>query len=289
MRSQSIFRVVFNGRAWRRAACDTYEGFVASVRLCVSMVGVATLTGAVALVSLPVARDVVARWIPEAGAHPMAGFDAAGAPNPAAVAEDGADASAADDADDEIDLDARWSRVATYLSRRYHVADGPVREIVVAAQKAGTENHVDPLLVLAVVAVESGMNPVAQSPVGAQGLMQVMTSVHSELFEPHGGDQAALEPVANIKVGTAILGDLIRRGGSVEKGLELYVGAGLTGGGSWYAVRVQAELGRLRLAAAGRLAEAFAGARADLPGNVPANLDASTNRAPAARGGQLPS
>ena len=220
---------------------------------------------------------------------------AAGGPQGDQATGDDQDGAADDGAQaDQVTLDARLAHVASYLARRYHVADEPVREIVAAAQAAGDENRVDPLLVLAVVAVESGMNPVAQSPVGAQGLMQVMTSMHSALFEPHGGDEAALEPEANIKVGTAILGDLIRRAGSVERGLQLYVGAGAgaPGGGSWYAARVRAELGRLRQVAAGHPQDAAANGRhpelpavaqpklrADEPGRAAAHPGTGAHRA----------
>src|SRR3546814_1859385 len=45
------------------------------------------------------------------------------------------------------------------------------------------EKKLDPQLVLAVIAIESRYNPYAESHVGAQGLMQVMTSVHKDKFE----------------------------------------------------------------------------------------------------------
>ena len=83
------------------------------------------------------------------------------------------------------------------------------------------------MLILAVVAIESRFNPFAQSPMGAQGLMQVMTRVHAERFAEHGGHLAALDPIANMKVGSEILQDLIRRGGSVERGLQLVGGRGV--------------------------------------------------------------
>jgi len=135
---------------------------------------------------------------------------------------------------------------------------------VTAAYQAGDEHAVDPMLILAVMAVESSMNPFAESAVGAQGLMQVMTRVHAEKFEPHGGDLAALDPVANIKVGSAILKDLIRRGGSVERGLQLYVGAGNQPDDGGYGSRVLAERARIELAAAGKVDLALAaGMRAD--------------------------
>lgn len=157
--------------------------------------------------------------------------------------------------------------VTRYLSRRYKVAENAVRQIVGEAFASGRSQGVDPLLILAVTAVESSLNPFAQSPGGAQGLMQIMTRVHSDRLAPHGGDHAALDPIANLRVGSAILGDLIRRGGSVERGLQLYVGAGNLPDDGGYAARVLGEMARIRLAAGGEVREALsAGWRAENSG-----------------------
>lgn len=153
----------------------------------------------------------------------------------------------------ELIDEVQQRHVTQYLARRYRVAEEAMRALVAVAHESGAEAGVDPLLVLAVMAVESSMNPFAESSVGAQGLMQVMTRVHTEKFEPLGGNLAALDPVANIKVGTKILQDLIRRGGSVERGLHLYVGAGNQESDGGYGRRVLAEQGRLKLAAGGKV------------------------------------
>lgn len=170
------------------------------------------------------------------------------------------------------EIPAPQKRVTEYLSRRYRVADGAVRNVVAVAFDAAREAQVDPLLVLAVTAIESSMNPFAQSSVGAQGLMQVHTRVHTDKFEPHGGEEAALDPVANIRVGTMILGDLIRRGGSVERGLQLYVGAGNLPDDGGYGARVLAEHARLKLAAAGRVDAALAAGRAAVQQPAPVKV-----------------
>jgi soluble lytic murein transglycosylase-like protein len=113
--------------------------------------------------------------------------------------------------------------VATFIARRYRVAQEPVSELVKAAFDTGREVGLDPLLLLAVMAIESGFNPYAESGVGAKGLMQVMSTVHSDKFRYFGGQNAALEPLANIKVGAIVLKDCIARGGSLPGGLRLDV------------------------------------------------------------------
>jgi hypothetical protein len=179
------------------------------------------------------------------------------------------------------------NNVVNYLAHRYHVAEGAVRMVVGAAQTAGKERQIDPLLILSVVAVESSLNPFAQSPVGATGLMQVMPGLHSAKFLNQDASRGALDPVANIRVGSEILGDLIRRGGSVERGLQLYVGAGNAGDDGGYANRVLVELARLRMAAGGEVAAALAAAlRADAhPSSEPADRDVGALPGEPAQGG----
>jgi soluble lytic murein transglycosylase-like protein len=142
--------------------------------------------------------------------------------------------------------------VAGWISRRYHVARNATQMLVSAAYKTADELQLDPLLILAVAAIESGFNPFAESAMGAQGLMQVMSKVHHEKFRRLGGEQAALNPVANIKVGALILKDYVVRGGSVEAGLKMYVGAGAMASDSGYGSRVLAEYHRLKEVAAGK-------------------------------------
>lgn len=154
--------------------------------------------------------------------------------------------------DDRVLVSAReQALVATYLARRYRVAQEPVGELVKAAFDTGREVGLDPLLLLAVMAIESGFNPYAESGVGAQGLMQVMSKVHSDKFQYFGGRSAALDPLANIKVGALVLKDCIARGGSVQGGLRLYVGSSSQDDGG-YGAKVMAERSRLRDVAHGR-------------------------------------
>ena len=158
--------------------------------------------------------------------------------------------------------DPQQKRIVQYLARRYRVADEAVRMLVSNAFQIGREKNLDPLLILSVVAIESSLNPFAQSAMGAQGLMQVMTHVHAQRFVPHGGETAALDPIANMKVGSSILHEMISRGGSVERGLQLYVGAGNLPDDGGYGVRILGERTRLQLAASGKVDAAIASGRA---------------------------
>ena len=81
--------------------------------------------------------------------------------------------------------------MASWLSRRYRVALEPISRLVQEAWESGRRSGLDPTLILAVMAVESSFNPFAQSSVGAQSLMQVMTRVHDEKYEPYGGSRAS--------------------------------------------------------------------------------------------------
>lgn len=136
--------------------------------------------------------------------------------------------------------------VTNWLSKRYRVAGDAANMLVSAAYVTAKEVKLDPLLILAVMAIESGLNPFAESPVGAQGLMQVMSKLHHEKFQEMGGVKAALNPVANIKVGSQILKDYVSRGGSIEAGLKMYVGAAAFDSDFGYGSRVLAEYRRLK-------------------------------------------
>ncbi len=147
--------------------------------------------------------------------------------------------------------------VTHWLAKRYRIAQSASKMLVEAAYVSAQEVKLDPLLVLSVMAIESRFNPFAESSVGAQGLMQVMAKIHQSKFYDHGGTKSVLNPVANIQVGAQILKDLIRRSGSVEAGLKLYVGAGNLDSDGGYAAKVMAEYGRLQTVASGKRVPTF--------------------------------
>lgn len=149
-------------------------------------------------------------------------------------------------------LSRQQAAVALWISRRYRVAPEPISRLVQEAWHVGERAGLDPTLILAIMAVESSFNPFAQSSVGAQGLMQVMTKVHDDKYEPFGGNHAAFDPVTNLRVGVQVLKECIARAGSLEAGLRYYVGAANLEDDGGYAGKVLAEQNNLRLVAAGK-------------------------------------
>ena len=150
------------------------------------------------------------------------------------------------------DLPKEQAAVAYWLSKKYRVAPEPLSALVAEAYETGARTKIDPTLILAIMAIESSFNPFAQSSVGAQGLMQVMTRVHTDKYESVGGALAAFDPVTNLRVGVKVLQECIARAGSVEGGLRYYVGAANLPDDGGYTAKVLAEHFRLRQVAGGR-------------------------------------
>ena len=149
-------------------------------------------------------------------------------------------------------LPKEQAAVAYWLSTKYRVAPEPIAALVSEAYAQGKANKLDPTLILAIMAIESSFNPFAQSTVGAQGLMQVMTRVHEDKYRHFGGQWAAFDPLSNLRVGVSVLKECIARAGSLEGGLRYYVGAANLDDDGGYAAKVMAEHERLRLVAAGK-------------------------------------
>jgi soluble lytic murein transglycosylase-like protein len=144
----------------------------------------------------------------------------------------------------ETALDREQQAVTDYIAKRYRVAEDAVADFVDIAYRAGAKHSIDPLLILAVMAVESRYNPVAESVMGARGLMQVIAKYHPEKVSPHGGELALLEPEVNIHIGAQILREYLRRFGDIETALQVYAGA-FDEPTAQYATKVFAEKARL--------------------------------------------
>lgn len=145
-------------------------------------------------------------------------------------------------------LSPRMRGAMDYVAKRYRVSTTALEPVFQTAQAAGKELRLDPLLIIAVIGVESGFNPFSQSVVGAKGLMQVMPRFHMDKLPDEADKSAFLDPVTNVQVGARVLHESIRRFGGLESGLQQFGGA-LNDPDRRYSSKVLAEKQRLEQAA----------------------------------------
>jgi len=108
--------------------------------------------------------------------------------------------------------DAKAAFERTPLYRR--VVDHPnVRRFSPLIERQARARALDPALVKAVIAVESGFEPTARSAKGAMGLMQILpaTALRYGLVERSGRtiEQQLLDPAINVPIGVRYLRDLL--------------------------------------------------------------------------------
>jgi len=135
--------------------------------------------------------------------------------------------------------------VADFFEKKYSLDRSKIEEYVSNTILIAKEVNIDPVLLLAIISVESNFNPNTKSHAGAEGLMQVMTSVHKDKYAIFGGTSEAVKPEVNIRVGAYILKYLIATAGSLRNGLKYYVGAANAEDDGGYADKVMAERNRL--------------------------------------------
>ena len=221
-------------------AGDITQGFLEITHSSFALVGLAVVFVMITLTARPDLREAgelkLMTWLQQRQ-EAMIGFTEPPFTEPTAVER--ATAS------NPKDLPSTQAAVAYWLSKKYNVAPEPLSVLVAQAFEIGEKAKLDPTLILAIMAVESGFNPFAQSQVGAQGLMQVMTQVHHDKYENFGGKMAAFDPVTNLRVGVSVLQECIARAGSIEGGLKYYVGAANMEDDGGYAGKVMAERTRL--------------------------------------------
>lgn len=143
----------------------------------------------------------------------------------AASSGEGASAAVAGKAAAPEVPDPRQQAIVRHLAKRYLVSPDAVETVMDTAHRAASQYRLDPLLILAVVAVESRFNPVAESGAGAKGLMQVIPKYHPEKVEAYGGEKALLDPQTNVLVGAAILREYLNRTGDLTSALQMYNGS----------------------------------------------------------------
>ncbi len=144
-------------------------------------------------------------------------------------------------------LTPRMERALDFVSRRYKVAPEALVPVFLAAQSVAREHRLDPLLIIAMIGIESRFNPFAESVSGAKGLMQVIPGFHLDKVPQGAGEQPFLDPVTNIQVGVQVLEEAIRWRGSLTAGLQHYGGA-FDDPEQEYANKVYAEKQRLEQA-----------------------------------------
>ena len=226
-------------------ATDVADGFFEITHNSFALLGLAVVFAAVTLTARPDLRQAgethLIGWLQERQTALL------GTPEPVEL-----DAIDRATAADPKELPKQQAAVAYWLSKKYRVAPEPLSALVTEAYEIGRRTKLDPTLILAIMAIESSFNPFAQSAVGAQGLMQVMTRVHTDKYQSFGGHFAAFDPVTNLRVGVKVLQECIARAGSIEGGLRHYVGAANMEDDGGYASKVMAEYERLRQVASGR-------------------------------------
>jgi len=209
----------------------------------------------------PALGDLMAPTAPVATVSALAGAAAA-----SSVQQATAPAQALSPEERQLIGNPRQQKLVTnWLAKRYRVASDAADMLVSAAYLTARDIKLDPLLILSVIAIESRFNPFAESPMGAQGLMQVMSKVHHDKFQELGGIKAALNPVANIRVGSQILKEYVTRGGSVEAGLKSYVGAADMANDGGYGIKVLSEYQNLKQVAMGKNVSIYTTATVKLP------------------------
>ncbi len=138
------------------------------------------------------------------------------------------------------------SVLTNWYGRRYRISRTLIRAIIQEAYVSAAKNHLDPHLVLAVISIESGFNPYAESKVGAKGLMQVLPSAHPEKLRAYSSDDDLLLPLENVKIGTQVLRQYLKEQGSVELALKKYVGSINQSTDNGYAAKVLEESARIK-------------------------------------------
>jgi hypothetical protein len=126
---------------------------------------------------------------------------------------------------EEVALSEEMQRVRDWVSRRYRVSSVALEPVLAEAENSARGAGLDPLLIVAMMAVESSFNPFAESNMGAQGLMQVIPRWHMDKIGEDAGEDALFDPLLNVQVGTQVLVEGLQRYGSLQAALQYYGGA----------------------------------------------------------------
>ena len=122
-------------------------------------------------------------------------------------------------------LEAKRLGLDRALGDRRRLWGDDQRRVLAAIVREARRNGLDPVMVAAVIEIESHFDPFAVSQAGAYGLMQLMPPTAQELFAGNGRLQTSylFNPVLNIELGTAYMAQLLRRfDGDAQRALIAY-------------------------------------------------------------------
>lgn len=179
-------------------------------RTALALFGIAAIGG---LMFLPAERHLIENALPDLVSTEVHAESSAGGTAPAQAGLV------------ETVLEREQRALAEFIAKRWRIAESAATSFVSIAYRAGSRHSVDPVLILAVMAIESRYNPIAESVVGAKGLMQIIPKYHLDKLLDHGGEEALLDPEVNIHVGAQILREYTRRLGDQQAALQKYAGA----------------------------------------------------------------
>jgi soluble lytic murein transglycosylase len=130
---------------------------------------------------------------------------------------------------DELDLwenAVRLGVVRALVQGRTGLSPHQEQRLAVAILREAGAHGLDPLLVTALIRVESGFDPFAVSRAGALGLMQVMPATGEWLSrragEPLPGPRHLFDFERNLALGCAYLAMLLKEMGNLERALVAY-------------------------------------------------------------------
>jgi len=116
---------------------------------------------------------------------------------------------------------------ATLRFSNQEMSHASARAVAETIWKESKKHALDPMLILAIIKVESEFRPAAISSDGARGLMQLLPAVAHSLvegadLEAWDGEKSLHDPVTNIKLGAFYLGQLRERFGNLTVALTAY-------------------------------------------------------------------
>jgi soluble lytic murein transglycosylase-like protein len=142
----------------------------------------------------------------------------------------------ASEATSETSLPA-LSDITTMLRAQFRVAPMESLKIARAVLIESDRHAISPVLLLAVMAVESSFDRHAVSVAGARGLMQILPAAHPQLI---AGATDLSDPAINVRIGSTILRRYLDESdGDIDAALFRY-----SGGGRGYARRVVLNMQR---------------------------------------------